>query len=250
LIAQRRPQLTTTDAALFDSADFVAKRSLDQSWDKSWDKAWDQPCLIRPNGLISGMRSKEFDPDDVLQEALKTFWQRGFEGTNMPELLGSMGVGRASFYNAFGSKREVFLRILDLYFETLRAHLEGLISDVTDPRAAAALLIDGILAVAKSPEANASGWRGCLIGNTALELGADDEEIVDRLKIGVEILRASFRKVISLPASAGVRRSKHEIDQLALQLVVNVQGLLVLAKSGLSDADIRSARSAMLATIS
>ena len=89
------------------------------------------------------MRSKEFDPDDVLQEALKTFWQRGFEGTNMPELLGSMGVGRASFYNAFGSKREVFLRILDLYFETLRAHLEGLISDVRDPRDATALLIDG-----------------------------------------------------------------------------------------------------------
>jgi TetR/AcrR family transcriptional repressor of nem operon len=196
------------------------------------------------------MRTKEFDPDDVLPEALKIFWQQGFEGTNMPELLGSMGVGRASFYNAFGSKREVFLQILDLYFETVRAHLEGLISDVRDPRAAAALLIDGILAVAKSPEANATGWRGCLIGNTALELGANDEEIVDRLKIGVEILRALFRKAISLPSNAGVRRSKREIDQLALQLVANVQGLLVLAKSGLSDADIKSARSAMLATIS
>ncbi len=195
------------------------------------------------------MRSKEFDPDDVLREALKTFWQQGFEGSNMPELLGSMGVGRASFYNAFGSKREVFLQILDLYFETVRAHLEGLISDVRDPRAAAALLIDEILAVAKSPEANATGWRGCLIGNTALELGANDE-IVARLKIGVEILRALFRKAISLPSSAGVRRSKREIDQLALQLVANVQGLLVLAKSGLSDADIKSARSAMLAVIS
>src|ERR1700691_5481395 len=159
-------------------------------------------CQIRPNGLVERMRSKEFDPDDVLQEALKTFWQQGFEGTNMPELLSSMGVGRASFYNAFGSKREVFLQILDLYFETVRAHLEGLISDARDPRAAAALLIDGMLAVARSPDANATGWRGCLIGNTALELGANDEEIVARLKIGVEILRALFRDAISLPSSA------------------------------------------------
>ncbi|WP_334397362.1 TetR/AcrR family transcriptional regulator [Bradyrhizobium sp. AZCC 2289] len=185
-----------------------------------------------------------------MKEALKTFWQRGFEGTNMPELLGSMGVGRASFYNAFGSKREVFLQILDLYFETVRAHLEGLISDVRDPRNAVALLIDGILDVAKSPEANATGWRGCLIGNTALELGADDKEVVARLKTGVEILRALFRKAISLPSSAGAKRSRREIDQVALQLVANVQGLLVLAKSGLSDADIKSARSTMLATIS
>jgi TetR/AcrR family transcriptional repressor of nem operon len=196
------------------------------------------------------MRSKEFDPDGALQDALKTFWQQGFEGTNMPQLLDSMGVGRASFYNAFGSKREVFLQILDLYFETVRAHLEGLIADARDPRTAAALLIDGTLAVAKSPKANATGWRGCLIGNTALELGANDAEIVDKLKIGVEILRELFRKAISLPSSTGVRRSKRDVDQLALQLVANVQGLLVLAKSGLSDADIKSARSAMLATIS
>jgi TetR/AcrR family transcriptional repressor of nem operon len=195
------------------------------------------------------MRSKDFDPDDVLKEALKTFWQQGFEGTNMPELLGSMGVGRASFYNAFGSKREIFLQILDLYFETVRDHLEGLISDVRDPQDAVALLVDGILDVAKSREANATGWRGCLIGNTALELGADDGEVVAKLKIGIEILRALFRKAVSLPSSAGVRRSKHEIDGTALQLVANVQGLLVLAKSGLSDADLMSARSAMLATI-
>src|SRR5258708_13047371 len=93
----------------------------------------EQPCQIRPNGLISGMRSKEFDPDDVLKEALKTFWQQGFEGTNMAELLGSMGVGRASFYNAFSSKRAVFLQILDLYFDTFLAHLEGFFSDVRDP---------------------------------------------------------------------------------------------------------------------
>jgi TetR/AcrR family transcriptional repressor of nem operon len=132
----------------------------------------------------------------------------------------------------------------------MRAHLEGLISDVRDRRDAVALLIDGILDVAKSPEANATGWRGCLIGNTALELGAGDKEVVARLKIGVEILRALFRKAISLPSSAGAKRSRREIDQAALQLVANVQGLLVLAKSGLSDADIKSARSTMLAAIS
>ncbi len=124
-----------------------------------------------------------------------------------------------------------------------------MISDVKDSRQAVALLVDGILDVAKSSEANATGWRGCLIGNTALELGADDKEIVARLKIGVEIFRALFRKAISLPPTASVKRSKREIDQAALQLVANVQGLLVLAKSGLSDADIMSARAAMLATI-
>src|SRR5277367_5169625 len=161
-----------------------------------------------------------------------TFWQQGYEGTNLPELLEAMGVGRASFYNAFGSKRDVFLRSLDLYFETVRAHLESLLADVGDSRQAVARLIDGILNVARG--AGATGWRGCLIGNTALELGASDPEVVTRLKVGVEIFRTLFKKAISLPSTTGAKRSEHEID---------------LAKSGLSDADIKDMRAAMLASV-
>jgi TetR/AcrR family transcriptional repressor of nem operon len=192
------------------------------------------------------MRTKNFDPDEALKDALMTFWQQGFEGTNLPELLEAMGVGRASFYNAFGSKRDVFLRSLDLYFETVRAHLESLLADVGDSRQAVARLVDGILDVARG--AGATGWRGCLIGNTALELGASDPEVVTRLKVGVEIFQALFKKAISLPSATGAKRSEREINLAALQLVANVQGLLVLAKSGLSDADVKDMRAVMLAS--
>lgn len=193
------------------------------------------------------MRTKSFDPDQALKNAVMRFWQQGFERTNLPDLLDAMGVGRASFYNAFGSKRDVFLRSLDLYFEMVRAHLDSLLADVGDSRQAVARLIDGILDVARG--AGASGWRGCLIGNTALELGASDPEVVMRLKAGVEILRTLFKKAISLPSVTGAKRSEREIDLAALQLVASVQGLLVLAKSGLSDADIKNMRAAMLAAV-
>ena len=195
------------------------------------------------------MRNKTFDPDEALLGALSAFWQRGFETTNMPELLDSMGVGRASFYNAFDSKRDVFLKSLDLYFATVEGHLAALIANARDRHSAVAALIDGVLEVARSMEANATGWRGCLIGNTALELGANDREIVERLKIGVEVLRAQFKKALSLPSADGTNRPDLEIDCSALHLVASVQGLLVLAKSGLAEADIKIARAAMLATI-
>jgi TetR/AcrR family transcriptional repressor of nem operon len=195
------------------------------------------------------MRSKTFDPDEVVLGALSAFWQRGFESTNMPELLDSMGVGRASFYNAFGSKRDVFLRVLNLYFETVDRHLAGLVADASNSDCAVASLIDGILDVARSAESNATGWRGCLIGNTALELGANDREIVDHLRNGVEVLRTQFRKALSLPSADGTKRSNAEIERFSLHLVASVQGLLVLAKSGLSNADIKSTREAMLAAI-
>jgi hypothetical protein len=46
-----------------------------------------------------------------------------------------------------------------------------------------------------------------------------------------------------------VKRPKSEIERLALHLVAGIQGLLVLAKAGLTDADIKIARAALLATV-
>jgi TetR/AcrR family transcriptional repressor of nem operon len=195
------------------------------------------------------MRSKTFDPDEALLAALSVFWERGFESTSMPELLETMEVGRASFYNAFESKRDVFLKSLDLYFATVDSHLTVLVADAKTSETAVAALVDGILDVAKNTRSSRAGWRGCFIGNTALELGAHDREVAAKLKVGIEVLKAQFRRALALPSTAGMKRADSEIDQLALHLVANIQGLLVLAKSGLAEADIKTARAGLLAAL-
>ena len=195
------------------------------------------------------MRSKTFDPDEALLAALSVFWERGFESTSMPELLETMEVGRASFYNAFESKRDVFLKSLDLYFATVDSHLTVLVADAKTSETAVAALVDGILDVAKNTRSSRAGWRGCFIGNTALELGAHDREVAAKLKVGIEVLKAQFRRALALPSTAGMKRADSEIDQLALHLVANIQGLLVLTKSGLAEVDIKTARAGLLATL-
>jgi TetR/AcrR family transcriptional repressor of nem operon len=195
------------------------------------------------------MRQKAFDTDEALGAALSAFWERGFEGTNMPELLESMGLGRASFYNAFESKREIFLKCLDVYFANVDAHLTALTANAKNSERAVTTLVDGILEVARNARIGSTGWRGCFLGNTALELGANDREIADRLRIGIEVLKAQFKRALSLPSATRTRRSDVEINRLALHLVANIQGLLVLAKSGLAETDIEAARTALLTTL-
>jgi TetR/AcrR family transcriptional repressor of nem operon len=195
------------------------------------------------------MRSKAFDTDEALLAALSVFWERGFEGTNMPELLEQMNVGRASFYNAFESKRDVFLKSLELYFANVDAHLTALIAGCKNSEGALVALVDGVLDVARKARSGGGGWRGCFIGNTALEFGAHDREIAERLKLGIEILKAQFKRALALPSAADTRRVESEIDRLALHLVANIQGLLVLAKSGLAEAEIQSARDTLLTTV-
>jgi TetR/AcrR family transcriptional regulator, transcriptional repressor for nem operon len=192
------------------------------------------------------MRTKSFDPDGATKRALEAFWQNGYEATNLPELLTTMNLGRASFYNAFGSKHELFVQTLDLYYETLREHFEPLISHEPTARRALGVLVDGILAVARA-DGRTANWRGCFFGNTALELGSSDREVVKRLKIGVDTLRSLFEAALSRPAGSS-RLSNVIVRQRALQCVANIQGILVLAKSGLSDAEITEMRDAMIAS--
>jgi TetR/AcrR family transcriptional regulator, transcriptional repressor for nem operon len=150
----------------------------------------------------------------------------------LPELLTTMSLGRASFYNAFGSKHELFVQTLDLYFQTLREHFGPLISREPTARRALEMLVDGILTVARRDDGQTANWRGCFIGNTALEFGSSDPDIVARLTIGVDTLRSLFAAALSRPAARSLRLSDVIVRQRALQCVANIQGVLVLAKSG------------------
>jgi TetR/AcrR family transcriptional repressor of nem operon len=194
------------------------------------------------------MRTKSFDPDGVTKRALEAFWQNGYEATNLPELLTTMSLGRASFYNAFGSKHDLFVQTLDLYFQTLREHFTPLISREPTARQALEMLVDGILSVARRDDGRTASWRGCFIGNTALELGSSDPDVAARLKTGVETLRSVFEAALSRPSAGSSRLSNVIVRQRALQCVANIQGMLVLAKSGVSDVEVTEMRDAMIAS--
>lgn len=71
--------------------------------------------------------------------------------------------------------------------------------------------------------------------------------LVARLTIGVDTLRSLFAAALSRPAAGSSQFSGVIVCQRALQCVANIQGVLVLAKSGLSDAEITELRDSMIA---
>jgi AcrR family transcriptional regulator len=63
-------------------------------------------------------RPRTFDPDTALRQALDVFWQRGYEGTSLSDLAQAMGIASASIYACFGSKEELFRKVMALYGAT------------------------------------------------------------------------------------------------------------------------------------
>ena len=63
-------------------------------------------------------RTREFDVDVAVDQALRLFWHKGYEGTSLTDLTEALGINRPSLYAAFGSKEELFLKAVDRYVTT------------------------------------------------------------------------------------------------------------------------------------
>lgn len=57
-------------------------------------------------------RPREFDEAQVLRSARSLFASQGYNGTSIDDLVKATGLLRGSLYKAFGSKRNLFERVL------------------------------------------------------------------------------------------------------------------------------------------
>src|ERR1700746_3881181 len=66
-----------------------------------------------------GRRHSEFDQEQALDQALELFWRQGYEGTSIADLRSAIGITAPSLYAAFGSKEELYGRVLEHYLAGL-----------------------------------------------------------------------------------------------------------------------------------
>lgn len=60
-------------------------------------------------------RPRTFDRKQALEKAMYVFWEKGYEGTSMADLIESIGMKAPSIYAAFGNKDALFREAVELY---------------------------------------------------------------------------------------------------------------------------------------
>ena len=68
-------------------------------------------------------RVKLFDENEVLTKAMNLFWKQGYAATSVQDLVTHLGINRASLYDTFGDKEQLFKKSFELYRKT---NIEGL----------------------------------------------------------------------------------------------------------------------------
>jgi len=172
-------------------------------------------------------RLKEFDEDKALDSAVDCFWEHGYEATSVRDLASAMGICSASFYNAYGDKRALFAVALERYANRSMRERIARIEARHPPKQRIAAFFDEI--VEKSVKD--SDCKGCMLVNSALDIGPHDAEIGTLVSGYLSEIRAFFKR--SLEAARGVGDLPRRLDAEATadHFLGVLVGIRVLART-------------------
>lgn len=171
-------------------------------------------------------RPKEFDQHDVLNKAMLTFWQQGYEATSIRNLIETMGIHRGSLYDTFGDKHSLFKASLEHYDRTI---IRPNLAPLWQPDASMGALVDFFKSVVVW-SLNDRDRKGCLFVNTAAELASQDRDIAQQVAGYFQDIEQTFAAVLCRSRQNGELTHPGNIHLLAQYLLVNLQGLRITAK--------------------
>ncbi|MGF1425005.1 TetR/AcrR family transcriptional regulator [Kitasatospora sp. LaBMicrA B282] len=186
-------------------------------------------------------RTKEFDPDAVLEQAVELFRERGYEATSMADLVERLGVARASLYATFGSKQEFFAKALQRYLDRTDPVLLGELSQPGPVLPAVRALVHRFAAEAAEDQRQ----RGCLVTNSAVELAAREPAVARLVAASWAHLETALTAALLRAQAQGELAADAEPRALARFLLVFLQGVRVLGRT--PDAAVRLRDAARIA---
>ena len=179
-------------------------------------------------------RTKEYNKDQVLKDAMILFWAQGYTATSVQQLLDRMGISRSSMYTEFGNKRDLFLEVMSLY-NSLANELIDTISKADNPVDAVREFYE--TGFVRQPDKVL--YRGCLLVNTILELRDVDDELSSIAINHFDEIEKAFARCFQKCTANGTLKQNLDPKVLAGFFMTVIKGMRVVARQNPSEAYLR-----------
>lgn len=137
-------------------------------------------------------KTETFIREEVLERVVKVFWDKGYNGASMQDIVDASGLNRSSLYNSFGDKHALFMTALKHYQEQHHKHTVSRLKSGQSPRK----IIKSILE-SGTIEPNEDNRKGCLFVNCTPQSTQSDEVkdfLTDNMKVMVSFLTELVRE--------------------------------------------------------
>ena len=172
-------------------------------------------------------RPTAFDREQAIDDIMNIMWDEGYEASSVKAISERLGITRSSFYNAFGSREELFKEVLMHYAEQSPDYALALATPPIDVK----LLFTLVFREACAARASDKDGRGCLGINSVTELCNRDEKLTPLLE---ELILGNIKRIETI-LTWGVESKElpRSLDThgTALSLKALLVGLNVMCKA-------------------
>jgi AcrR family transcriptional regulator len=175
--------------------------------DKSAARGGD--AQVGPSAATPGGKARV--RDRIFATACELFYQHGIRGVGVDAIAEEAGSNKMSFYRSFASKDALVAEYLREQERKYWAWWDAVVTRHPDePRRQVEALFEAQLAIATS-----DGCRGCALGNAAVEISDDEDELSTLVRAYKEQVRKRLR---AMARAMGARDAESLGDALMLLL--------------------------------
>jgi TetR/AcrR family transcriptional repressor of nem operon len=172
-------------------------------------------------------RSKTYNDDLVLEKAMNVFWVHGYEATSVRLLEKEMGINQFSIYASFKNKKNLFVNALRKYREhVIINRFQPLLQEGAGLAELERFLMNATVARRSNDDK-----KGCLVVNTAGELGEKDPEITRELNLYYDFIRNMLLQVLKNAVAKGDIPPNTDVEKQASFFLGVMQGISVAGKT-------------------
>lgn len=143
----------------------------------------------------------------------------------MQDLVSAMHVNRASLYQTYGNKYDLYLASLHRYVEATLVMLNQVLDENGPALGSLQALFQRLVR-----QSLKGGLHGCFINNTAVELGAHDQALAKQIRDVWGRFEDVFAVMVQRAVDNGEMSADADARKIARLLNTNLQGLLVQTK--------------------
>ena len=191
-------------------------------------------------------RPRQFDEDQVLEQAMTAFWAHGYETTSMAELVRVTGLHKGSLYQAFGNKHDLFVRSLHRYLDEMRQQKNRLLREAETPLVGIYTVLHGMIDMVNDDDGCP---KGCLAINSLVELAPHDAEVGAVMDEHMDQMMASMIQVVTEAQALGQISDTRPAQLITLLTMTFMSGLATLMKARVSKAEAHQLLDAQLSAL-
>lgn len=173
-------------------------------------------------------RPPAFDREEALRQAVRLFWDRGYEGTTFDELTAAMGISASSFHNSFGSKQRLYAEATEFYLTETSRWVADILANAPDTKAAVQALLEG----AAGQFTRCDVPAGCMISLSGTQMAPGCEAIRNMMASHRALGEKSLKERLEAGIAQGELPRDTDAAALAAFYTAAVRGMAVMARDG------------------